>query len=164
MPIKIHGAASAQQNLTADLQFYILYCTSPGAYSDPDPNPPEAQEQIRSVNILVTDHIQDQSQKNFEILFQTLALRAAPVIMNNPVAEQSLAAAGAPTLVGEGFMWKFALERGDIWQNFQTGDPVGLLIKDLDGVIIASGVRITTVPGSPSGVPMNMEFIRVSNL
>jgi hypothetical protein len=164
MPIKVNGAASAQQNLTADLQFYILYCTSVGAFTDPDANPPEAEQQIRGVNILVTDHIKDQSQKNFEILFQTLALRAAPVIMNNPTAELSLAAAGAPTLTGEGFSWKFALERGDIWQNFQTGDPVGLLIRDLDGVIIASGVRITTVVGSPSGVPLNMEFIRVSNL
>jgi hypothetical protein len=84
--------------------------------------------------------------------------------MNDPVSEQSMVAAGAPTLTGEGFVWKFALERGDVWTNFKTHDPVGLLVSDLDGVIIASGVRITTVDGSPSGIAKNMEFVRVSNL
>ena len=33
---------------------------------------------------------------------------------------------------------------------------------DLDGVIIDSGVRITTVDGSSSGVPKNIEFVKVS--
>jgi hypothetical protein len=164
MTAQINGTSSAMQNLTGDLQFYIAYALSPGAYTDPNPNPPEPEEQIRQVNIQVTEEIQDQSQKNFEIFFQSIGLRAVPTIMNNPVAVPSLEAEGAPTLVGEGFVWKFACERPDTWEDFKTRDPVGLLVKEIDGVIIDSGVRITTVPGSPSGNPQNMEFVMVSQI
>lgn len=164
MSTRIHGAASAQQNLSGELQFYIVFCTSPGAFSDPNPNPPEEEETVREVNIQVTDDIRDQSQKNFEILFQSIALRAAPSVMNNPEATSSLSAMGSPTLTGEGFVWKFAVERADTWEDFTTKDPIGLLVKELDGVIIESGVRITTVDGSPTGIPKNMEFTKVINL
>jgi hypothetical protein len=164
MTAQINGTSSAMQNLTGDLQFYIAYALSPGAYTDPNPNPPEPEEQIRQVNIQVTEEIQDQSQKNFEIFFQSIGLRAVPTIMNNPVAVQSLEAEGAPTLVGEGFVWKFACERANTWEDFKTRDPVGLLVKEIDGVIIDSGVRITTVTGSPSGNPQNMEFVMVSQI
>jgi len=166
MTTRIHGAASAQQNLTGELQFYVVYCTSPGAFTDPSPNPPENEEEVRSINIQVTDEIQDQTQKNFEILYQSVGLRSTPTIMNNPEAVATLQAAtvGAPSLTGEGFVWKFAAERADVWEDFAVDDPVGLLIKELDGVIIESGVRITTVDGSSSGTAKNMEFIRVNNL
>lgn len=159
MTTRIHGAASAQQNLAGELQFYVLYCSSPGAFSDPNPNPPEIEEAARLINIQVTDHIKDQSQKNFEILYQSISLRAAPSIMSNPIPVMDLAAEGSPTLTGEGYFWKFANERGNMWEDFKTGDPLGLLVKELDGVILDSGVRITTVDGSPTGVPKNTEFV-----
>lgn len=164
MSTRIHGAASAQQNLAGELQFYVVYCKSPGAFSDPNPNPSEAEELAREVNVLVTETIQDQSQKNFEILFQSIALRAAPTVMNNPEAVIDLSAEGAPSLTGEGFIWKFAVERADMWEDFTTNDPIGLLVKEIDGVIIESGVRLTTVDGSPSGLPKNIEFSRVDTL
>lgn len=164
MSTRIHGAASAQQNLSSELQFYIVYCSSPGAVTDPVFNPLEIEEQARGINIHVTENIKDQCQKNFEILFQTVSLRAAPTIMNNPEPVLALEAEGAPSLTGEGFLWKFAVERTDVWEDFKDNNPVGLLIREIDGVIIESGVRITTVDGSPSGLPKNMEFTRVDNL
>jgi hypothetical protein len=164
MPTRIHGAASMQQNLAGDLQFYIVYSLSPGAFTDPSPNPPEIEETARQINIQVTDDILDQSQKNFEILFQSIGLRAVPTIMNNPEPVLNLETEGAPSLTGEGYVWRFAVERADAWKDFKTDDPVGLLVRELDGVIIESGVRITTVDGSLSGTPKNMEFIRVDKL
>lgn len=167
MTDRINGAASAQQNLSGSLQYYIVYASSPNAFSDPDANPPPAEELTRLLNILVTGDIQDQSQKNFEILFQSVALRAVPVIMNDPIAVADLSVEGAPTLTGEGFVYKFSVERLSVFENFGpngTVGPVGLLVDELDGVVLDSGVRVTTVDGSPSGFAKNIEFARVDEL
>jgi len=166
MTLKIHGTASAMQNLTADLQYYVCYASSPGAFTDPNPNPPPAEELTRLVNIEVTNQIFDQSQKNFEILLMSIGMRATPVVLADPTPVLDLSL-HTLELSGEGFMWKFAVERGVQFYNFTpygTPGPVGLLIDDLDGVIIASGVRLTTVTGSPSGWAKNIAFSRVDSV
>jgi hypothetical protein len=154
------------QNLTADLQAFVCYASSPGAFTDPNPNPPPSQELSRLINIQVTGSPLDQSQKNFEVLLMSIGLRAMPVVLSNPIPVLELADYTLG-LSGEGFMWKFAVERGVQFYNFTpygTPGPVGLLVDDLDGVIIPSGVRITTVTGSPSGWAQNMIFSRIDTL
>lgn len=166
MPKQIHGAATAMQNLTADLQYYVCYASSPGAFTDPNPNPPPSQEVARLVNIQVTGSPLDESQKNFEVLLMSIGLRAMPVILTDPFPVLELADY-TMQLSGEGFIWKFAVERGVQFYNFTpygTPGPVGLLIDDLDGVIIPSTVRITTVTGSPSGWAQNVAFERQESL
>jgi hypothetical protein len=166
MPIKIHGAATSMQNLTADLQYYVCYAASPLCFTDPNPNPPPAEEIPRLVNIQITGSPLDESQKNFEIFLMSIALRAMPVILSDPLPVLQLAD-HTPELSGEGFIWKFAVERGVQFYNFTpygTPGPVGLLIDDLDGVVISSGVRITTVTGSPSGWAKNVAFTRMETL
>ena len=166
MPLKIHGAASAMQNLTADLQYYICFASSPGAFSDPNPNPPPSQELTRLINILVTGQPLDESQKNFEVLLMSIGLRAMPVVLQDPVAVEQLRDYTLE-LSGEGFIWKFAVERGVQFYNFTpygTPGPVGLLIDDLDGVILPSGVRVTTVTGSPTGWAQNISFNRLDQI
>ena len=163
MPKQIHGAASSMQNLTADLQYYVCYASSPGAFTDPNPNPPPSQELARLVNIMVTGSPLDESQKNFEVLLMSIGLRAMPVILGDPQAVLELTD-HTLELSGEGFIWKFAVERGVQFYNFTpygTPGPVGLLIDDLDGVVLPSGVRITTVQGSPSGWAQNVAFSKV---
>ena len=163
---KIHGSATAMQNLTADLQYYVCYASSPGCFVDPNPNPPPSQEIARLVNIQVTGRPLDQSQKNFEVFLMSIGLRAMPVILADPIAVLQLADY-TTQLSGEGFMWKFAVERGVQFFNFTpygTPGPVGLLIDDLNGVIIPSGVRITTVTGSPSGWAQNVAFYRMDSI
>ena len=162
MAIKINGAASAMQNLTADLQYYICYASSPGAFTDPNANPPDNQELARLVNIQVTGETLDQSQKNFEILLMSIAMRAMPVVLGDPVAVLELHDYTFE-LSGEGFMWTFAVERGVQFFNFTpygTPGPVGLLVDEIDGVILPSGVRLTTVTNSPSGWQQNVTFTR----
>lgn len=166
MPKQIHGAASSMQNLTADLQYYVCYASSPGAFTDPNPNPPPNQEIPRLLNIQVTGSPLDESQKNFEVLLMSIGLRAMPVILADPVAVLELADYTLE-LSGEGFIWKFAVERGVQFFNFTpygSPGPVGLLVDDLDGVIIPSGVRITTVQGSPSGWAQNIAFTRMDSV
>lgn len=166
MPQKIHGASSSAQNLTADLQYYTCYAASPGAYTNPNPNPPTVEEIGRLVNILVTGNPRDDSQKNFEVFLMSISLRAMPVVLSNPVAVKELADFTLE-LSGEGYIWKFAVERGVQFYNFTpygTPGPVGLLIDDLDGVIIPSGVRITTVSGSPSQWAKNIAFTRMETV
>lgn len=166
MPIKIHGAAKSMQNLTADLQYYICYASSPGAFSDPNPNPLPANEIARLVNIQVTGEILDQSQKNFEVFLMSIGLRAMPVVLGDPVAVQELSEFTSE-LSGEGFVWKFAVERGVQFYNFTpfgTPGPVGLLIDEIDGIILPSGVRLTSVSGSPSGWAQNITFERAGGI
>lgn len=166
MPRQIHGAASAMQNLTADLQYYICYASSPGAFTDPNPNPPPNQEIPRLINIQVTGNPLDESQKNFEVLLMSIGLRAMPVVLSNPAAVLQLADY-TYDLSGEGFMWKFAVERGVQFYNFTpygTPGPVGLLVDDLDGVVLPSGVRVTTVNGSQSGWAQNISFVRADSI
>lgn len=162
----VHGSAGAMQNLTSDLQYYICFASSPLAFTDPNPNPPPAQEIERLLNIQVTGNPLDQSQKNFEVLILSISLRAMPVVLTDPVAVLELAEY-TRELSGEGFIWKFAVERGVQFFNFTpfgTPGPVGLLIDDLDGVILPSGVRITTVQGSPSGWAQNIAFCRMETI
>jgi hypothetical protein len=163
---KIHGAATAQQNLTADLQYYVCYVSSPGAFTDPNPNPPPSQELERLVNIQVTGNPLDKGQKNFEVFLMSIGLRAMPVVLSDPFPVIELSDYTIE-LTGEGFIWKFAVERGVQFYNFTpygTPGPVGLLVDDLDGVIIPSGVRITTVTGSPSGWAKNVSFSRITTI
>lgn len=161
---RINGTITPSQSMGGSLQYYTLYAKSPMSFSDPSSNPPTNEEQARMINIYNTGELSDQSQKNFEILFQSIGLRAMPVISGEVISVEQLENSGAPSLEGEGFIWKFAVEQSSAFMDFDIMNPVGLLIKELDGVIISSGVRITTVPNSISGTPMNMEFIRVDNL
>jgi hypothetical protein len=166
MTTQINGAASADQVLTGSLQYYICYVSSPGCFTDPNPNPPPNQEIQRLVNIQVTGSPLDQSQKNFEVFLMSIGLRAMPVVMTDPIPVAQLAA-HTIELSGEGFIWKFAVERGVQFFNFTpygTPGPVGLLVDELDGLILPSGVRITTVKGSPSGWALNTVFSRTELL
>lgn len=166
MPINTNAAASSMQNLAADLSYYVCYAASPGAFSDPNSNPPVSQELLRLLNIQVTSNPLDESQKNFEVLLMSIGLRAMPVILTNPFPVLQLSDYTLE-LSGEGFIWKFAVERGQMFYNYTpygTPGPVGLLIDELDGVILTSGVRVTTLPGSPSGWAQNIAFSRMESL
>jgi len=163
---KIHGSATAMQNLTADLAYYVCYAASPGAFTDPNPNPPTSQELTRLLNIQVTGQPLDESQKNFEVLLMSIGLRAMPVVLSDPQAVFQLQDYTLE-LAGEGYVWKFAVERGVQFYNFTpygSPGPVGLLVDDLDGVILPSGVRVTTVTGSPTGWAKNIAFTRMESI
>lgn len=163
---KIHGSATAMQNLTSDLQYYVCYASSPGCFLDPNPNPPPSQELSRLLNIQVTGQPLDESQKNFEVLLMSIGLRAMPVVLSDPQAVFQLQDYTLE-LSGEGYVWKFAVERGVQFYNFTpygSPGPVGLLVDDLDGVILPSGVRVTTVTGSPTGWAKNIAFTRMESI
>lgn len=162
MTKKIHGIVSADQSLTGNMQYYTVYMQSPLAFSDPSANPPEDESLIRQLNVMMTDNLDDQSQMNFELLFQSIGLRAWPVVFNNTRAVEELSVEGAPTLEGEGFVWKFACEMADAFMDYSNMNPVGLLVKELDGIILYSGARINTYD-SPFN-DKNIEFTVTSEL
>lgn len=167
MPNRIHGASTAHHGMTGNLQYYLAFAKSSGAYTNPEPNPSPEHELSRGINIQVTGDIADQSQRNFELLLQSVALRAMPTIMNDPKAVLLLEMEDAPTLTGDGFVWRFAVDVDAVFENFSpmgTPGPVGLLIDELDGIILDSGVRLTTVDGSLTGIPKNIEFLRTDQL
>jgi len=147
---KINGTASATQTLTSNIEYFTVFCSAFNAISDP--------LNVSGVNIKVTGNLADISQKNFEVLLQSVGLRAMPVIMNNPAATDDLDLMGAPTLIGEGYIWKFAVERGDIFSNFGpagTIGDVGFLIDEIHNIVLPSGVTIKT-----KGVGINVEFVK----
>lgn len=149
MPERIHGTAGAQQNLTSNLNTFTVYTSAPGAVTDP--------ENTTGVDIRTTGDLSDESQKNFEVLVQSIGLRAMPVTMNDPQATTDLSLVGAPSLTGEGFRWIFSVEREDMFTEFlpnNVENDVGLLIIELNGIVLPSGVVLNTAPGG------NIEFVR----
>lgn len=149
MNLRAHGTAAAAQSLTGIIHYYTVWAVSPGAFSNPN--------NATGVNIRVTGSIQDESQKSFELLIQSIGLRVLPIILNDPLPVAELANDGAPTLTGEGFVWRFASEQREAFAT--KTNPVGLLVDELNGIVIPNGTVLAT-----SGGGQNIEFERSDTL
>lgn len=143
------GSAGRLQAVTGSLETYVVWCSSPDSFSDPD--------NATGINIQITGDVRDASQKNFEILIQSISLRANPIILQEPVAVEELGDEGAETLTGEGFIWSFTTERDEAFKA--SGNPVALLIEELDGIVLPTGAIVHT-----SGIDQNIEFERKEGL
>ncbi len=137
MVSRANGVASASQVLTDDLQYYTVWCESPNAVSNPD--------YATGINIRFTNDIADETQKNFELLVQSIGLRAMPTVLNEPLAISDLAADGATSVTGEGFVWLFSVEQEDVFAT--KVNEIGLLIEELDGIVLPNGVVLSTDGG-----------------
>ena len=92
---RIHGAASAGENLSGNINFYTLY--------------------VKGLDITSTGDVSDQSQQNFDDIVNLVSLVAQPIIMNNPL---SVSLDGlAPSLTGAGMLFKFAVEHGKVFER-----------------------------------------------
>ena len=80
-----------------------------------------------------------------------------PIILNEPLAVSDLAVDGATSLTGEGFVWLFSAEQENVFAT--KADQVGLLILELDGIVLPNGAIIDT-----SGGGQNIEFEARENL
>lgn len=122
---RIHGAARAGENLSSNINFYTLY--------------------VSGLDITVTGDVADQTQQNFDDVCNLINLVAQPVIMNNPIP---ITLDGlAPTLTGPGFIFKFAVEHGAVFER--NGDSVSILKEIFEGVTI-NNVTLSS--------PANIEF------
>ena len=122
---RLHGAAGSGENLSANLNFYTVY--------------------LSQLDITVTGNILDQTQQNFDDVCNLINLVAQPVIMNNPIPVPDLSVL-APTLVGAGMVFKFAVEHGNVFER--GGDTVAILKEIFHGVNI-DGVALD---------PLTIEF------
>ena len=97
---------------------------------------------ILPIDITQTDSYQDATQKDFDSLVQMIAMFSQVIISNDPVNVSDLNANGAPTLTGAGYVFKFAVEHPDV---FNDGvNPIGKLISSMDGVVLNGGTIATT--------------------
>ena len=111
---KIHGAASASESLTGNINFYTMY--------------------VKDLDITHTGDLLNQSQQNLDDIVNVISLVAQPVIMNNPI---SVTLDGiAPTFTGSGFIFKFAVEHSQVFER--AGDNVAILKELFHGVTIDS--------------------------
>ena len=123
---RIHGAASAGENLSGNINFYTLY--------------------VKGFDITSTGDVSDQSQQNFDDIVNLVSLVAQPIIMNNPL---SVSLDGlAPSLTGAGMLFKFAVEHGKVFER--NGDTTSILKEltegiTIDGVSLQEGVNIEYV-------------------
>ena len=124
---RLHGAASASEHLTGNLNFYTLYITD-------------------AVDITATGDITDQSQQNFDDVVNLINLVAQPVLMNNPISV--LLDDYAPSITGDGFIFKFAVEHGQVFAR--NGNNVAILGELFNGV---------TIDGVLLQVGSNIEFV-----
>tara|TARA_B100000809_G_C14815063_1_gene415270 strand:- start:167 stop:556 length:390 start_codon:yes stop_codon:yes gene_type:complete len=111
---RVHGAASASESLSGNLNFYTMY--------------------VKDLDITNTGDILDQTQQNLDDVVNIISLAAQPIIMNNPI---SVTLDGiAPTFTGTGFIFKFAVEHSSVFER--SGDNVGILKELIHGTTIDS--------------------------
>ena len=134
MAVRINGAARGGEFISSNLQFYIMYT---------------------NIDITQTGSYQDATQKDFDSLVQMIAMFSQVIISNDPVQVADLNVNGAPTLTGAGWIFKFAVEHPDVFN--ENGDSVGKLISSMDGVVLNGGTIATT--GSK-----NLEFSQSETL
>ena len=123
---RIHGAASAGENLSGNINFYTMY--------------------VSGIDITATGSVADQTQQNFDDVVNLISLVAQPIIMNNPIGVNL--GGLAPSLTGAGFLFKFAVEHGRVFER--NGDPVSVLTEIFEGV---------TIDGQTLSNPANIEFV-----
>ncbi len=111
---KIHGAASASESLSGNINFYTMYVTT--------------------LDITHTGDILNQSQQNLDDIVNIISLVAQPTIMNNPLSATLNGI--APTLTGAGFVFKFAVEHSKVFER--DGDNVAILKELIHGTTIDS--------------------------
>ena len=63
---RIHGAASASETVSGNINFYTMY--------------------VKTLDITQTGDILDQSQQNLDDIVNIISLVAQPIIMNNPLS------------------------------------------------------------------------------
>ena len=123
---KIHGAASAGETLGGNINFYTLY--------------------LSGLDITATGSVADQTQQNLDDVVNLISLVAQPIIMNNPIAVTLNGL--APSLTGAGFLFKFAVEHGRVFER--NGDTTSVLKElfenvTIDGVTLTEGSNIEYV-------------------
>jgi len=128
MALTRSGAMDNQEVLSGNIEFYSLFTT---------------------IDITRTGDFGNNTQKDFESIVQVIALRAMPVVMNNPVelsgvGDLVLEGYGAPTLTGAGWIFKFAFEREGV-------HTIDTLKDELNGIVLNGG----TIDTKSS---VNMEF------
>jgi hypothetical protein len=94
------------------------------------------------INIAITGNSSDISEKNFEILFQSISLRCTPTAMTRPVYTNDLSLSNTG-IKGDGFIWRFGTDVRDAFKD--QDDDVGLLIKELNNVVLYDGNIINTI-------------------
>ena len=134
MAVRINGAARGGEFISSNLQFYIMYTT---------------------IDVTQTGNYQDATQKDFDSLVQMIAMFSQVIISNDPVNVSDLNANGAPTLTGAGWVFKFAVEHPDVFDD--GNDPLGKLTASMDGVVLNGGTIATT--GT-----VNLEFTQSETL
>jgi hypothetical protein len=134
MTVRINGSARGGEFISSNLQFYIMYTT---------------------VDISQTGSYADATQKDFDAIVQMIAMFSQVIISNDPVNVADLNANGAPTLTGNGYIFKFAVEHPDVFA--QGVNPLGRLEASMDGVVLNGGTLATT--GS-----INLEFTQSETL
>lgn len=121
MAVRINGAARGGEFISSNLQFYIMYT---------------------AIDVTQTGNYQDATQKDFDAIVQMIAMFSQVIISNDPVNVSDLNANGAPTLTGAGWVFKFAVEHPDVFDD--GNDPLGKLTASMNGVVLNGGTVATT--------------------
>lgn len=134
--------AKAGENLSGNLQFYTLYT---------------------KFDISATDYYADRSQKVLQTIINLIHIRSQTVILGSPSTVTDLAAEGAQTLTGDGYVMKFTSEHAEVFalhdEYGQVVDPVYYLKHFLNEVYFDENLTFFS-----EGVSQNVEFRRFESI
>lgn len=106
----------------------------------------------KGFDLTATHDIRDISQKSFEVIVQSIGLRAMPLLLSYPAEVEDLYKAGADRLKGKGFIWAFGTEVEDAFYDSTLGDT-GKLVTDIHGIVLPDKTVLKTF-----GHDQNIEF------
>lgn len=134
---RVNGVSTTFNHSASDNTVYIAYLRE--------------DQNEGSADIKCTGDIQDDSQKNFEILVHSIGLRATPIWRNNPTYHKDLSKVGS-TIKSSGYAWEFMTDVPLCFLD-ENNDKVGLLNKEINGIVLFSGSILSSI-----GDNKNIEF------
>lgn len=141
--ISIDKEVTAQptQSFSGAVEYYTLYTT---------------------INIMPTGNYSDTTQRIFDTIISLITMRAQPIVVAEPYSTTDLASEGAPSLTGNGYVFKFIVEHDNIFasfdDNYQVVDGVAVLKTMFDAITIEGETF------NSSGSSLNIEFMRHTSL
>ena len=132
----------AGENLSGNLQFYVLYA---------------------KFDISATNDYNDRSQKILQTVINLIHVRAQTVILGDPYETTDLEKEGALDLTGEGFVMKFTSEHAEVFgihdDNGIVTDPVFYLKHFFTEVYFDDNLTFSSI-----GPSQNIEFRRFESI
>lgn len=129
------SVARSVEELTGNMQFFTLYTT---------------------IDITTTGDYKDKSQKIFDNIITLISTRAQPIIVGDPYSVSLIENEGAPSLTGNGYVFKFVTEHPEVFASVNSDHETTDEIFHLN--FMFNDIEVQGETFYTEGANLNIEF------